>query len=101
MEVFDMGAYIRLKRTEKKLTQAQLSKLTGLSASLISGIENGTTKPSVDSLVSLALALSADMNEMCGLKKPTHQTLSCEGLNERQMTALRILMDELREKNHS
>lgn len=93
-----MGAYIRARRKERGLTQQQLSKLTGMSPSLISGIESGYTKPSLDSLISLSLALAVDMNELCGLKKPMHKSLICDGLSDRQITALQILVDELRTK---
>lgn len=98
MEVYDLGAIVRAKRKEKGFTQKQLSELTGLSTSMISGIEAGYTKPSIDSLVSIALALSADMNELCGLAKPEHKHINCDGINDRDMGALQIIIEGLRNR---
>ncbi|WP_277297210.1 helix-turn-helix domain-containing protein [Succinatimonas hippei] len=48
-------------RAEKKLTQQQLAKLTGITQSDISKIENGTANPSMNKLLKLAYALNVKL----------------------------------------
>lgn len=48
-------------RNEAGITQAELSRLTGISQGDISKIENGTANPSVKTLKRLAKGLDADL----------------------------------------
>lgn len=48
---------LRRFRTEKKLSQSDLEKLTGLRRQYISRLENGRTTPSLGTLERLAVAL--------------------------------------------
>jgi transcriptional regulator with XRE-family HTH domain len=57
-----IGKTVGKKRQEKKLTQAQVSEITGLSRNYISDIENGRYAPSVDALAKLAKCLDLDLN---------------------------------------
>lgn len=93
-----MGQYIHDCRKSKGLTQKQVGTLTGLETSTISGIELGYTKPSVNSLTKIALALQLDMNVLCGISRP-RRMLDCDALSEKQITAIQIIVDELGEKN--
>lgn len=52
-----IGRKIRELRTEKKLTQGDIEKRTGLKRSYTSRVENDLTTPSVDTLEKYALAL--------------------------------------------
>jgi len=52
------------KRKALKLTQAQLAQLTGMSRSVLSNLETGIYKPSIDQLESLAKALNFEITEM-------------------------------------
>ena len=54
---YRIGSKIRTLRTEKSLGLAQLGDHTGLSAGMLSKIENGQTSPSLATLTSLANAL--------------------------------------------
>lgn len=45
------------KRKQLKITQAQLAKETGMSRSVLSNLENGTYKPSIDQLEAIASVL--------------------------------------------
>lgn len=42
--LFDIGSQIRAERKRRKLSQAELAKLLGMSRSTISQIENGTVQ---------------------------------------------------------
>ena len=48
-------------RSDRKITQQQLSKLTGITQSDISKIENGSANPSMKKLLKLALALNVKL----------------------------------------
>jgi UDPglucose 6-dehydrogenase len=52
------------KRKQLKITQAQLAKETGMSRSVLSNLENGTYKPSIDQLEAIASVLNFDLTEM-------------------------------------
>lgn len=52
------------RRKALRMTQAQLAKETGMNRSILSNLENGTYKPSIDQLEALAAALTFDLTEM-------------------------------------
>jgi DNA-binding NtrC family response regulator len=53
----ELGRQIRLARTERSWTLKELSEASGVSVSQLSSIERGTHLPSIESLVSIAMAL--------------------------------------------
>ena len=57
-----LGALIKEKRKEKKLTQLNISESTGLSRSYISDIEKGRYMPSAESLYKIASCIEMDLN---------------------------------------
>lgn len=93
-ETFDMGQYIQNSRKSKELTQKQVSQLTGLTVSTISGIESGYTRPSVNTLTKIAMVLKLDMNVLCGIKRPS-RIVNCDMLTEKQYMAVQIIVDEM------
>ena len=52
---------VAAKRKTKALTQAELSKLSGINRTLLSRLEGGTYTPSVDQLAALSQILEFDM----------------------------------------
>ena len=52
------------RRKALHMTQSQLAKETGMNRSILSNLENGTYKPSIDQLESLASVLNFDFTEM-------------------------------------
>ncbi len=52
------------RRKALKLTQAQLAKETGINRSVLSNLENGSYKPSVDQLEALAAALNFEITDL-------------------------------------
>jgi transcriptional regulator with XRE-family HTH domain len=56
----------RLKdvRTEKQITQEELAKMTGLSASFISSLERGIDAPSFATLENIAEALGVSVKDL-------------------------------------
>lgn len=55
----ELGRRIRLTRTERGWTLKELSEASGVSVSQLSAIERGTHLPSIESLLSVALAMEA------------------------------------------
>ena len=55
-----MRNWLRNKRLEKQLTQAQLAKMVGADATMISKIEVGDRRPSVELAKKIAEALGFD-----------------------------------------
>lgn len=55
-----MRDWLRNKRLEKQLTQAQLAKIVGADATMISKIEVGDRRPSVELAKKIAEALGFD-----------------------------------------
>ena len=53
----DFGSSLRKHRKERKLTLAALGKLTGLSISYLSKLENGVSTPSLANMQKLCEAL--------------------------------------------
>lgn len=52
-------------REERKMTQNQLSEKSGVSRSIISGLESGRTKTTTtDTLYRIAVALDVQINEL-------------------------------------
>jgi transcriptional regulator with XRE-family HTH domain len=60
----DLGARLRAIRSERKLTLTDLAKLTGLSVSALSKIENGKMSPTYDRLAALASGLQMQIAEL-------------------------------------
>ncbi len=52
------------RRKALRITQAQLAKATGMSRSVLSNLENGLYKPSIDQLEALAATLNFELTEM-------------------------------------
>jgi len=59
----ELGRRIRLTRTERGWTLKELCEASGVSVSQLSAIERGTHLPSIESLLSVALALRAKPSE--------------------------------------
>lgn len=57
-----IGKLVKNARTNKKLTQLEVSKKTSISRNYISDIENGRYMPSVETLMTLAYLLEIDLN---------------------------------------
>ena len=63
----DIGARIRKRRLEKRISQEQLAEMVDLSVTHMSGIENGKTKFSFKTIVRIANVLELSMDALlCG-----------------------------------
>lgn len=63
----DLGARIRKRREELKISQEELADLVGLSTQHISNVENAKTRIGLEKLVSIANVLECSVDELlCG-----------------------------------
>jgi DNA-binding XRE family transcriptional regulator/mannose-6-phosphate isomerase-like protein (cupin superfamily) len=63
-ELEDIGERLREQRNRAGISQRQLAKRIGLSASLISQIESGQSKPSVSTLYSIVTELGVSVDDL-------------------------------------
>jgi len=70
----DLGASLRAKRKELKLTMQSVADAAGLSVGFISQVERGLTSPSLGSLASLAAALDTEISSFLHQPSAGNQT---------------------------
>lgn len=70
-EVRRLGAYIKAKRVELKLSLRDLSATTGLSATFLSNFERGIANPTLESLRKVSNALNTPILYMAGALQET------------------------------
>lgn len=70
MDQDELGAHLKAAREEKSFTLRSLASRIEVSSSLLSQIENGKTKPSVDTLYALVRQLDISLDAVLGLTPP-------------------------------
>lgn len=99
MDYISMGRRIKDIRTKNKITQEKLAEKTGLSTAHISNIETAHTKASLASLVKIANALSASLDDiLCDSVENKMLSVSknaVNGLGDCNMSEVRIINDTL------
>ena len=63
-ELADLGARLREERERARISQRELSRRLGVSASLISQIESGQSKPSVSTLYAIVTELGVSVDDI-------------------------------------
>jgi transcriptional regulator with XRE-family HTH domain len=63
------GANFRQARLKAKLTQTDVQELTGIRQHYISEIENGVWNITLDTMITLALAIGTDVRDL--LRRPS------------------------------
>ena len=66
----DIGESVRLRRTQLKMTQKDLSQKTGIKQPTISAIVNGVNKPAIETIVLISDALSCTVSDLVGQTAP-------------------------------
>jgi transcriptional regulator with XRE-family HTH domain len=73
-ELADIGARLRAERERAAISQRELARRLGVSASLISQIENDQTRPSVRTLYGIVTELGTSLDELFGDGTPAAAT---------------------------
>lgn len=61
----ELGKNIAMHRKRKRMTQAQLAKIAGVSAGYVAAIEEGWRTPRLKTLVIIATILGVGIEELC------------------------------------
>ena len=69
----DIGESVRLRRTQLRMTQTDLSQKTGIKQPTISAIENGINKPAIETIVLISNALNCTVSDLVGQTSPAPQ----------------------------
>lgn len=90
----------RLKelRLERNLSQRQVAEQIGVSASVISGYENGDRTPSIETLLSLSYFYKCSIDYLVG--KVPQKSVTCldiSSLSDKQINALHALIDSMKD----
>lgn len=90
---------IKFLREQKRLSQAELAKLLGITRSSINAWELGISVPSTQYLVELASIFMVSTDFLLGVESTA--TLSVKGLTEMDIQAVYALICHLRSKNET
>lgn len=96
-EIYDVGTRLKKLRTDKKLSLGQVARRLNLHKSSIYGYESNLRTPSVDVLSQLALLYNVSTDYILGHDKRNY--ICVDGLTERQLEAINILLTEFKESN--
>ncbi len=87
---------IKKMRMSHNLNQVELAKKLGVSKQCISNWENDNILPSVDMLVKIADLFGVSTDYLLG--RDNAVTLNIEGLSEKEIAHIRMLVQDLKEK---
>ena len=71
----DIGESVRLRRTQLRMTQKDLSQKTGIKQPTISAIENGVNKPAIETIVLISDALNCTVSDLVGQTAPVRDEM--------------------------
>lgn len=89
---------IKKLRLARKMSQVELAKELNISKQCVSNWENDNIQPSVEMLVKLAEAFQVSTDVLLGLKGD--DLISVEGLTDREIAHIRLLIEDLRARNN-
>ncbi len=92
-----MGQKIKQLRTQRNISQVALAKQLGVSKSVISSYENEIHYPPYDVLLQIARLFGVSTDYLLGA--PGNRSINVDGLTDRQIEALTIIVEELRVSN--
>jgi transcriptional regulator with XRE-family HTH domain len=92
----NMGERLRTLRSEKRLTQTEVSRRVGVTKSMISSYELEQRQPSYDVLIKLAAFFCTTTDYLLGVER--ERMVNVKGLNEKEVDVLTGLVEILRDK---
>ncbi|MBQ8909763.1 MAG: helix-turn-helix transcriptional regulator [Oscillospiraceae bacterium] len=90
----EIGQKIKRLRTQRGISQIDLSTQLGVSKSVVSSYENGIHLPPYDVLIKIALLFDVSTDYLLGLQ--SHQTINVDGLSNTQIEAISLIVNELK-----
>lgn len=94
-----MGQKIKQLRSERNISQIDLAKQLGVSKSVISSYENEIHYPPYDVLIRMARLFSVSTDYLLGAVG--NRTINVDGLTDKQIEAVAMIVEELKTTNKS
>ncbi len=96
VKIVDFGLKLKTLRKQAGLTQQQLATQLGITKSVVSFYELQARSPSPEVLAKLAQIFHVSTDYLLGLD--ARETIDVSGLDEKDISALRTLVDSLRKR---
>ncbi|MEE0109628.1 MAG: helix-turn-helix transcriptional regulator [Oscillospiraceae bacterium] len=96
VKIVDFGTRLKNLRKQAGLTQQQLATQLGITKSVVSFYELQERSPSPDVLVKLAVIFHVSADYLLGLD--TRETIDVSDLDEKDVQAVRAIVERLRDK---
>lgn len=93
----EVGQKIRQLRTQRNISQIALAKYLGVSKSVVSSYENEIHYPPYDILLQIARLFGVSTDYLLGISG--NRTINVDGLTDKQVEAVSLIVEELRTMN--
>ena len=93
----NLGSRLKMLRIKNNLSRKQIAELIGVSVSLIGLYETGERLPSLTIIMKLAAQYKVSVDYLLGHKSTNEQSISVEGLNPKQIIAVKQIIECFRE----
>ena len=95
----EFGQRLKQLRSQRNISQISLAKQLGISKSVISSYENDIHYPPYDVLLQMARLFGVSTDYLLGLSG--NCTINVEGLTNKQIEAVKMIVDELKTTNQN
>ena len=92
----ELGTRLKLQREKNCLTRQQVAELVGISKSLVGLYETGERYPSLSVLIKLATQYTVSVDYLLGTEINTSNSVSLQGLSDKQIQAVKTIIEGLR-----
>ena len=96
----EVGKKIKQLRKQRNISQVSLANHLGVSKSVISSYENSVHLPPYDVLIKIAWLFGVSTDYLLGAASG-NKIINADGLTDRQIEAVTMIVDELRTTNKS
>lgn len=95
----NLGSKLKTLRVNNQLSRKQVAELTGVSVSMIGLYESGERLPSLQMIVKLAAQYKVSTDYLLDCNTGSTDSLSLDGLTDKQIKALKLTADCFRSQN--
>jgi transcriptional regulator with XRE-family HTH domain len=92
----NLGERLRALRNEKRITQTEMSRRTGITPVMISSYELEQRQPSFETLIKLAAFFGTTTDYLLGIERG--RTVNIEGLTEHESEAISNMIEILKKR---
>ena len=95
----DLGNKLKTLRLNSNLSRKQIAELIGVSVSMVGLYESGERLPSLHMIVKLAAQYKVSVDYLLDCNTGVADSLSLDGLTDKQIKALKLTVDCFRGQN--